>query len=92
MGPRSSSLWEFWSLAFWWATWSLADTYLLPLTPLTEIAVIWICIVVAGIVRLVACCDHPRRYTERIQEADPDPPPPPKRVEPSIDDVIVDAV
>ena len=23
-------LWELWILAFWWSTWSLADTYLLP--------------------------------------------------------------
>ena len=80
MGPRSNPFWEFWSLAFWWAAWSLADTYLLPLTPLSEVAVLWICIIIAGTVRLAECVERcPRRYTERIQEVDPDPPPPPPR-------------
>ena len=71
MGPRSNPFWELWSLSFWWAAWSLADTYLLPLTPISEVAVIWICVLVAGIVRLVDCIDRwPRRYSERIP-ADP---------------------
>jgi hypothetical protein len=91
MGPRSNPLWEFWSLAIWWATWSLADTYLLPLTPLSEIAVVWICVVVAGIARLAACIGTSHRYTERIDGADPDPPQPPKRPVDNLD-VVVDAV
>tara|TARA_B110000858_G_C17569860_1_gene366347 strand:+ start:331 stop:606 length:276 start_codon:yes stop_codon:yes gene_type:complete len=91
MGPRSNPLWEFHSLAFWWATWTLADTYLLPFTPLSEIAVVWICLVIAGVARLAACISSNHRYTERIDGADLDPPPPPKRSADNLD-VIIDAV
>ena len=92
MGPRSSSFWEFWSLAFWWAVLSLADTYLLPLTPLSEIAVIWICIVFAGIVRLCHCIERSQSYTERLQEADPDPPAANRKRSTSAESEILDAV
>ena len=72
MGPRSNPFWELWSLSFWWAAWSLADTYLLPLTPISEVAVLWICILIAGIVRLVGWVDGwPRRYPERIPAEPP---------------------
>ena len=37
MLPR---MWELWTLAFWWSAWSLADTYLLPYTPASELAVL----------------------------------------------------
>lgn len=73
MGPRSNPFWEFWSLAFWWATWSLADTYLLPITPISEIAVLWICLLCAGVVRVVKCVERPQRYTERLADSEPEP-------------------
>ena len=74
MGPRGagnvSSFWEFWSLAFWWAAWSLADAYLLPFSPLSEITVLWLCIVVAGISRCIRSVDGQRRYAEASEEGD----------------------
>ena len=79
MGPRSNPFWEFHSLCFWWAAWSLADTYLLPLTPLSEIAVIWICVVIAGMVRIATCLSGPQRYTECSEEVASSPPPLPNR-------------
>ena len=38
--------WELWSLAFWWAAWSLADTYLLTFSPWSELSVIGICVLI----------------------------------------------
>lgn len=51
MGPRSLFYWEFWSLSFWWASWSLADTYLLPYSPWAELVVLGFCTCSAGVVR-----------------------------------------
>jgi hypothetical protein len=34
-----------WILSFWWAAWSLADRYLLPLAPWSEFAVLGACAV-----------------------------------------------
>lgn len=39
--------WELWSLALWWATWSLGDTYLLAYSPWAECCVLGVCVVVA---------------------------------------------
>ena len=91
MGPRGSSFWEFWSLAFWWAVWTLADTYLLPFTPISEIAVVWICLLVAGVARLIDCVGRRERYTERIEDAEPERA---AQVQPSKEPVesIIDAV
>lgn len=38
--------WELWLLAFWWATWSLADTYILKYSPWAELVVFGLCLVV----------------------------------------------
>jgi len=35
--------WDVWSLAFWWSTWSLADTYLLKYSPWPELCVLGAC-------------------------------------------------
>lgn len=79
MGPRGggnggSVLWELWSLCVWWAAWSLADRYLLASSPVSEIAVLWICAIVAGIARLVSYIGRSARYPECIEAADPDHP------------------
>ena len=37
--------WELWILAFWWSTWTLADTYLIPYTPASECLVLLVCMV-----------------------------------------------
>ena len=88
MGPRNSTFWEFWSLCFWWAAWSLADTYLLPITPFSEIAVLWLCIVIAGAIRLAACLGGVQRYTECLEDTEQPAPPPPAKPA----NVLVDAV
>lgn len=36
-------VWELWILAFWWSTWTLADTYLIPYTPVSECLVLLVC-------------------------------------------------
>jgi len=36
---------DFFQLLYWWAAWSLADTYLLKYTPFSEIVVICVCVV-----------------------------------------------
>ena len=33
-----------WVITFWWATWSLADAYLLRFTPVSELIAIALCI------------------------------------------------
>ena len=38
--------WELWSLALWWAAWSLADTYLLKFSPWAEVGVLMMCALV----------------------------------------------
>ena len=87
MGPRSSTLWEFWSLSVWWALWSLADQYLLALTPIPELAILWICIVCAGIAWLARVFSGGNRYVEQQLEEELEMPSP-KR----ITNVLVDAV
>ena len=63
--------WELWSLAFWWAAWSLADTYLLNYSPWSELSVIGICLFVL----LIAWCRHrrhnpkPQRYTAEMVDS-----------------------
>jgi|SaaInlV_125m_DNA_1040241.scaffolds.fasta_scaffold01055_5 hypothetical protein len=46
--------WELWSLALWWAAWSLADTFLLRFSPLAEVCVIIVCALVAVVSHLQA--------------------------------------
>ena len=36
-------MWELWILAFWWSMWTLADTYLIPFTPWSELVVLGVC-------------------------------------------------
>ena len=40
MRPREDYWRELASLAVWWSLWSLADTYLLPWTPVFELATV----------------------------------------------------
>lgn len=40
MEPKQEAL----TLCVWWAVWSLADTYLLPHTPFSELAVLSVCV------------------------------------------------
>ena len=34
---------ELWVLGFWWSTWTLADIYLIPYTPTSELLVFGVC-------------------------------------------------
>ena len=43
MGPGRDLLREFWSLALWWAVWSLWDTYLLHFSPWFELLFLACC-------------------------------------------------
>ena len=36
-------MWELWVLAFWWSTWTLADKYLIPFTPVSELVLLGVC-------------------------------------------------
>ena len=36
--------WEVWVLCVWWSTWTLADTYLIPYTPTSELLVLGVCL------------------------------------------------
>lgn len=69
MGPRGNSLWEFWSLCFWWAAWSLADTYLLPFTPFAELGTLGVCFLAAWICRSRGRILASQRYAAQHDES-----------------------
>tara|TARA_B100001559_G_C16364044_1_gene558811 strand:- start:97 stop:339 length:243 start_codon:yes stop_codon:yes gene_type:complete len=58
MLPRDEYWRELASLAVWWSLWSLADTYLLPWTPVFEL----------GAVSAVSLCILIYRIRERVRE------------------------
>jgi len=37
-------VWELWVLCLWWSAWTLADTYLIPYTPASELLVLGVCL------------------------------------------------
>ena len=53
-----------WVLAFWWAAWTLADFYLIPFTPWSELLVLLVCGVTAWLKR-VSLMDTLRGHVER---------------------------
>ena len=63
--------WELWSLAFWWAAWSLADTYLLKFSPWSELSVIGACVVVLAVAycRARKCTPKPIRYAAELADS-----------------------
>jgi len=52
MNSGDTNLWDLWTLAFWWATWTLADTYLIPYTPVSELVVLVVCACALAVQRL----------------------------------------
>lgn len=45
-GARSFG-WELWSLALWWAIWSIGDAFLLRFSPWPEVCVLISCVTIA---------------------------------------------
>lgn len=43
------------TLLWWWAAWTLADTYLIPFTPVSELAVLFACAAWWGVPKLAMC-------------------------------------
>ena len=60
-------MYELWVLAFWWSTWTLADTYLIPYSPRSELAVLAACmatLALAAAWRAVPVC---RRRVRKME-------------------------
>ena len=59
--------WELWHLALWWATWSLADTYLLRFSPWAEVGVIITCILLAVASHVQRTCNVLRIFNRGVE-------------------------